>query len=65
MTSVTHVSYEDDKTYPMVFNHQIREVSGRAIKNRLGAREITLTISQYEDILDRIQRLENMIGIEK
>lgn len=36
-------------------------MTGRAIKNRLGAREVTLTVSQYQSILDRIQRLEELI----
>lgn len=59
MTSVRlQPVYEDDKTYPVVFNNRILEMTGRAIKNRLGSREITLTQSQYQDILDRITHLE-------
>ena len=50
--------YEDDKTYPIVLNNRIFEMTGRAIKNRLGSREITLTASQYQDILDRLTALE-------
>ena len=53
--------YEDDKTYPVVFNHMIREMTGRQIKNRLGSREITLTASQYQDLLDRITYLESQL----
>lgn len=59
MTSVALAPiYEDDKTYPVVLHNRIYEMTGRAIKNRLGAREVTLTASQYQDLLDRIQRLE-------
>lgn len=59
MTSIApQPIYEDDKTYPVVLNNRIFEMSGRAIKNRLGAREVTLTASQYQDLLDRIERLE-------
>lgn len=54
--------YEDDKTYPVVLNHRIWEMTGRAIKNRLGSREITLTESQYQDILDRITALEAKVS---
>lgn len=61
MTSIAHQPiYEDNKTYPVVLNHRIYEMTGRAIKNRLGAREVTLTVSQYQDLLDRIQRLEDI-----
>lgn len=59
MTSViVQPVYEDDKTYPVVFNHRIWEMTGRQIKNRLGSQEITLTASQLQDILDRITALE-------
>lgn len=62
MTSISHQPiYEDDKTYPVVLNHRIHELSGRVIKNRLGAQQITLTVSQYEDILDRIKHLEYLM----
>ena len=63
MTSVRlQPVYEDDKTYPVVFNNRIWEMTGRAIKNRLGSREITLTASQYQDILDRITALEAKVS---
>ena len=65
MTSVIINEYEDDLTYPVVFNHRIWEMTGRAIKNRLGAEKITLTQSQYQDLLDRISQLERALNATK
>ena len=59
-TLINEPMYEDDKTYPVIMLGGIREVTGRAIKNRLNSREITLTVGQYQDLLDRIARLESL-----
>lgn len=58
------IVYEPNKTYPFVMGNRIVEVDGAVVNQYYNRQPITLTYIEYKSILDRIENLENMVGIK-
>jgi hypothetical protein len=61
LNPVYFCKYEDNLYYPFYICHRHVEVSGREVKAWIRNEPVSLTRSEYDNIMSRLNQLEQMV----